>query len=186
MNFGMIILIQSMETRHNFVTQILIVLSLILKPKIFLKIFLMMLRDGLMHLIIIKKDKKPLPIGKNKKVPGLFKDELGRKITTEFVALRAKAYSNLDDDGSELKKSKSTKKFVIKQKLMFQCFKDSLLNNTTVYRSHERFKSYNNEKRIQTFDGIETYPYGTNAFEICECEMLIIKDLFFEMVLQQQ
>ena len=185
MNFGMIILTQSMETGHNFVTQILIVLSLILKPKIFLKIFLMMLIDGLMHLIIIKKDKKPLPIGKNKKVPGLFKDELGREIT-EFVALRAKAYSNLDDDGSELKKSKSKKKFVIKQNLMFQSFKDSMLNDATAYRSQERFKSYNNEKRIQTFDGIETYPYGTNAFKICECEMLIIKDLFFEMVLQQQ
>ena len=145
----------------------------------------MMLRDGLMHLIIIKKDKKPLPIGKNKKVPGLFKDELGRKIT-EFVALRAKAYSNLDDDGSELKKSKSKKKFVIKQNLMLQSFKDSMLNDATAYRSQERFKSYNNEKRIQTFDGIETYPYGTNAFKICECEMLIIKDLLFEMVLQQQ
>ena len=69
---------------------------------------------------------------------------------------------------------------------MFQSFKDSMLNDATAYRSQERFKSYNNEKRIQTFDGIETYPYGTNAFEICECEMLIIKDLFFEMVLQQQ
>ena len=165
MNFGMIILTQSMETGNNFVTQILIVLSLILKPKIFLKIF--------------------LPIGKNKKVPGLFKDELGRKIT-EFVALRAKAYSNLDDDGSELKKSKSKKKFIIKQNLMFQSFKDSMFNDATAYRSQERFKSYNNEKRIQTFDGIETYPYGTNAFKICECEMLIIKDLLFEMVLQQQ
>ena len=46
--------------------------------------------------------------------------------------------------------------------------------------------SNNDDKRIQTFDEIETYPYGTNAFKIWECEVLIIKDLFFEMLLQQQ
>ena len=85
---------------------------------------------------------------------------------------------------------------------MFQDFKDYLLNNKTVYRSQERFKSYNHDvyteevnkialssnddKRLQTFDRITTYPYGTNAFKVCESEMLIIKDLFFEMVLQQQ
>ena len=45
-----------------------------------------------------KNDKRPLPIRKSKKVPGLFKDELGGKIITEFVALRPKAYSYLDDD----------------------------------------------------------------------------------------
>ena len=57
-----------------------------------------------------KNDKKPLPIGRNKKVPGLFKDELGGKMMTKFVALRAKAYAYLDDDCSENKKSKSTKR----------------------------------------------------------------------------
>ena len=46
--------------------------------------------------------------------------------------------------------------------------------------------SNNHDQRIQTVDGVETYPYGTNAFKVCENEMLIIKDLFFEMVLQQQ
>ena len=149
-----------------------------------------------------KNDKRPLPIGKNKKVPGLFKDELGGKIITEFAALIPKAYSYLDDDGNEHKKSKGTKRCVIKQKLMFQNFKDCLFNNKNVYRSQQRFKSYNHDvyteevnkvaissnddKRIQTSNGIETYPYGTNAFKVCESEMLIIKDLFFEMALQQQ
>ena len=46
--------------------------------------------------------------------------------------------------------------------------------------------SSNDDKRSQTFDGIETYPYGTNVFKVCESEKLIMKDLFFEMVLQQQ
>ena len=35
-------------------------------------------------------DKRSLPIAKNKKVIGIFKDELGRKIIKKFVALRAK------------------------------------------------------------------------------------------------
>ena len=37
--------------------------------------------------------KRPLPIGKNKKVIGLFKDEFGRKIMIEVVANRAKTYA---------------------------------------------------------------------------------------------
>ena len=40
--------------------------------------------------------------------------------------------------------------------------------------------SYNDHLRLQTFVGIETYPYGTNAFKAYESEMLTVKDLFFE------
>ena len=54
-----------------------------------------------------ENDKRPLPIGKNKKVPGLFKDELGGKIIKEVVVLRAKTYAYLIDgygDGDYEKK----------------------------------------------------------------------------------
>ena len=44
---------------------------------------------------------RPLPMGKNKKVIGLMKVELGRKIITEYVTLRPKTYSFLTDDGKE-------------------------------------------------------------------------------------
>ena len=54
-----------------------------------------------------ENNKRPLPIGKNKKVPGLFKDELGGKIIKEVVVLRAKTYAYLIDgygDGDYEKK----------------------------------------------------------------------------------
>ena len=61
-----------------------------------------------------KNNKRPLTIGKNKKAPGLFKDELGGKNITEVVALRLKTYAYLMDDGSDHKKAKGTKNCVIK------------------------------------------------------------------------
>ena len=69
---------------------------------------------------------KPLPKGKNKKVIGLMKDELGGKFMTKFLRLRAKTYSYLIDDGSEDKKAKGTKKCVIKRKLKFENYKSCL------------------------------------------------------------
>ena len=55
-----------------------------------------------------ENDKRPLPIGMNKRVYGFFKDELGGKIMKEFVALRVKTYAYRTDDDDEKKKAKGT------------------------------------------------------------------------------
>ena len=60
---------------------------------------------------------RPLPVGLNKKVIGLMKDELGGAIMTEFMALRPKLYSYKKLDGSEDNKCKGIKKCVVKKTL---------------------------------------------------------------------
>ena len=66
---------------------------------------------------------RPLPKGKNKKVIGLMKDELGGGTITVFVALRPKTYSYITDEFIEMKKAKGTKKCVIKKMLKFEDYK---------------------------------------------------------------
>ena len=63
---------------------------------------------------------------KKKKGFGLIKDELFEKIMKRFVGLRANAYSYLIDDGSEDKKAKSIKMWVIKRKHEFENYKNCL------------------------------------------------------------
>ena len=76
-----------------------------------------------------KNDKKPLTMGKNKKVIGLLKNEWRGKMMIEFVRLRAKTYAYLMDDDKEHKKAKGTKKCVIRRRLVFKNYKDCLFNN---------------------------------------------------------
>ena len=64
-----------------------------------------------------KEDVRPVPIGLNKKVIGLMKDELGGKIMTEFAALRPKLYAYRKLDGAEDKKCKGIKKCIGKRRL---------------------------------------------------------------------
>ena len=131
--------------------------------------------------------------------------KLGGRIMKEFCALRAKTYSYSMDDNSKIKKSKGTKKCVVKRKFMFENYEDCLFNDKIMLKSQQRFKSdlhkvyteeinkiaqsSNDDKRLQTSDTIKTYPYGTNAFKVCENEMLEVKDLFLKnynkIVLQQ-
>ena len=69
---------------------------------------------------------------------------------------------------------------------MVKNYKDCLFNKKIILKSQQRFKSdhhnayteqinqialsSNDDKILQTFDKITTYPYGTNAFKVCESE----------------
>ena len=131
---------------------------------------------------------------------------------TELIALRAKAYAYLKEDGSDHKKAKLTKKCLIKHQLIFENNKDCLFNDKIILKSQQRFKSdchevyteeinkialsSNDDKRLQTFDKITMYPYETNAIKVCESEMMIVGDYFVknladclfydEIILQQR
>ena len=102
------------------------------------------------------------------------KDELGRRVIPEFVALRPKTYSYLTDVGKEDKKAKGTKKCVIKRMIIFNDYKNCLLNGEVVLKSQQRFKSKghdicteninnialgsNGDKRLMPLDKITSYP----------------------------
>ena len=119
---------------------------------------------------------RPLSTGKNKRVIGLMKDELGGKIIMEFIALRPKTYSYLTDDCKEDKKAKGTKICVIKRMIKFNDYKNCLLKDEVILKSQQRFiskkhdvyteninkiaLSNNDDKRIVSSDKITSYPYG--------------------------
>ena len=73
--------------------------------------------------------------------------------------------------------------------MMFENYKDSLFSNKTIFKSQQRFKSdhhnvhieevnkialnSNDNKRLQTFDRVATYPYGINAFKYVKVKCLV-------------
>ena len=75
--------------------------------------------------------KRPLPRGMDKKVIGLFKDELGGTNMKEFVALRPKTDFYLMNDDSEYKKAKGRKKCAIKRETKFNDCKNCQFDNHT-------------------------------------------------------
>ena len=83
---------------------------------------------------------------------------------------------------------------------MFEHYKDCLFNSKTIIKWQQRFRSdhhrvytkevnkialsSNDDKRIQTYDKVNTYPHETNAFKICENEMryVILKKIILKLL----
>ena len=81
-----------------------------------------------------------------------------------------------------------------------------MFNGEVTLKSQQRFKSdhhkvYTEEvnkislssddnRRLQTFDRVTTYPYRTNTFKVCESEMMTVRGLFdenyYQIKLQRQ
>ena len=83
---------------------------------------------------------------------------------------------------------KQKEQYVIKRILKFNDYKNCLLNNEVILKSQQRFKSEshnvytkemnkivlssNDDKRLQNFDTITSYPYGTSVGKVCKTEIL--------------
>ena len=131
--------------------------------------------------------------GVNTKVIGKMKAELGKGYMTEFVALSPKVYANKkirrDNSLTEHKRAKGIKKMVTKKSLCFDMYKQCLFQDETFNCIQHRMKSSpmsvdtieinkivlknHDNKRLRSFNGIRTYPYGTNAFKVCLEELKI-------------
>ena len=117
---------------------------------------------------------RPLPVGKNKKVIGLMKDELGGEVMKEFISLCPKMYSYRVGN-SEPKKCKGIKKCVVKKTITFEDYKKCLFEGRNVQRSQLLFRSNKHEVKILevnklalnsqddkriSIDGIASYAIG--------------------------
>ena len=127
----------------------------------------------------------------NKKVIGKMKDELRKGYMKEFVAVSPKVYafkeSRIDDIQLEHKQAKGTNKTVTKKTLCFDMCKQCILENKSFNCIQYRIKSNplstdtllidkialnnHNDKRLRSYNGVTTYPYGSNAFEVCYEEL---------------
>ena len=83
--------------------------------------------------------------GCNKKVVGMFKDEVAGKCIKEFVGLRAKLYSYKMYEGEETKKCKGLKKSVVKKSITHEDYKTCLFTGKEQMRKMNVIRSYNHE-----------------------------------------
>ena len=117
-----------------------------------------------------------IPSGFNKKVLGMFKDEVNGNVIDEFVGLKAKLYSYKMFEGEESKKCKGVKKSVVKKSITHKDYKKCLTDRKPQLRKMNGIRSYkhnvfteevnkvalsaDDDKRYILEDGINTLALG--------------------------
>ena len=99
-----------------------------------------------------------IPTGCNKKVLGMFKDEVGGRCIEEFVGLRAKLYSYKMFEGEESKKCKGIKKSTVKKSIMHEDYKTCLFTGKEQMRKMNVIRSYNHEVYTETVNKVALSP----------------------------
>lgn len=118
----------------------------------------------------------------NKKVPGLFKDEMNSKVISSFVGLRSKMYSIKVGGVEKVKKAKGVKKCVLKKKISFDDYFDCLMKSCSIEKTQRTFRTKRHEvftiaqnktalspfddKRIILENKIDTLPWGHFKFNL--------------------
>ena len=69
---------------------------------------------------------------------------------------------------------------------MFKNYKDCLFNGEVILKSQQRFNSDHHKVYTEEVNKIalssnddnrlQKYPYGTNVFEVCESQMMVLRD----------
>ena len=112
---------------------------------------------------------------KNRKVLGLFKDEMGGIPISEYVGLRPKMYSVITKE-EQIRKAKGIKKNIVKNQITHQNYLDCLFHSKTFRHEMHMLRSYEHQiygirvnktslspldtKRFIKENGIETYAFG--------------------------
>lgn len=103
---------------------------------------------------------------KNKKVPGLFKDELNGKIMIEFVGLRAKCYALRTIDDETMKKSKGVKKNVLKRKIEFEDYVTCIKKKCEIKQKQNTIRSINHNVYSIRQEKIALSPFDDKRYII--------------------
>ena len=86
-----------------------------------------------------------IPTGVNKKVIGMFKDEVAGKQITRFVGLRPKLYTFENEEDKEVRKCKGIKKNVVKKRLNFDDYLQCLFTGRKEMRKMKIIRSEKHE-----------------------------------------
>ena len=97
---------------------------------------------------------------RNDKIPGKFKDEMGGKLITEFVGLRAKMYSIKTEDGKEKKTAKGILKVVKDKEIIHQNYKQCLFDKLQMKHKQTRIIQDNHKMYTATQNKVSLSPFN--------------------------